>query len=191
VKDEKTSSAHITDDDKCIEALCNDIRNHVSNIDPGFYGYAIFPWDMHTQPEPSSSAAVVNREENIAPENREDDYYRFCPNEWSLWQHEGFEESAKELSALYQNFRATHKEDPESIAFDDEELAFHSRFYSIHLKALERLKSEGIFSEDVYLVVWVSDSSHEIMDRSAKLLNSPAIYKRFSNQFKDYIDPSE
>lgn len=170
-------------DDGVVAAICQDVRNHVARLESGFYGYALLPWDMSTQLAPPTLSAVVNREQDIDPENREDDYYRFGVDEWATWEHDGFSGSARELANLYDGFTAGHEKDPDDFEFDEEEIAFQTRFYSAHLEALLRLRNEGVFEDDTFLVIWVTDSDDDIMNKSAKLLNSPATYERFAAQF--------
>jgi hypothetical protein len=172
-------------DEEVIAAICQDVRDHIARLEPGFYGYALVPWDMCTQLPPPTLSAVVNREEDIDPKNREDDYYRFGVDEWALWEHEGFDRSGRELANLYNGFNAGHQKDPDDFEFDDEEIAFLTRFYSVHLEALLRLRNEGAFGADTFVVIWVSDSDANIMIKSAKLLNSPTTYRRFATQFGD------
>jgi hypothetical protein len=166
-----------------IDAICQDVRDHIARIEPGFYGYALVPWDMTTQLPPPTLAAVVNREGDIDPKNREDDYYRFGVDEWALWELNGFDRSARALASLYDGFNAGHQKDPDDYEFDEEEIAFLKRFYSIHLEALLRLRSEGTFGAETFVVIWVSDSDDDIMIKSARLLNSPTIFRRFATQF--------
>jgi hypothetical protein len=170
-------------EESVIVAICQDVRNHIATIEPGFYGYALVPWDMCTQLPPPTLSAVVNREEDIDLKNREDDYYRFGVDQWVLWEHNGFDRSARELAILYDSFNAGHEKNSDDYEFDEEEIAFLTRFYSIHLEALLRLRREGAFGADTFVVIWVTDSDDDIMIKSAKLLNSPTTYARFVAQF--------
>ncbi len=172
-------------DEDLVSAICEDVRHHIARIGSGFYGYALLPWDMSTQTPPPTLSAVVNREEDIDPKNREDDYYRFGVDEWALWEHEGFDRSARELARFYESFKAEHNKDPDDFEFDDEEIAFRTGLYDTHVEALLRLRNDGTFGEDTFLVIWVTDSDDEISTKSAKLLNNPTIYGRYAAQFGD------
>ncbi len=172
-------------DNEVMLILSEDIRSHVEKIPPGFYGYALLPWDMTTQPAPPTVAVGFNYEKDISTKNKGDDYYRYGVDEWATWEKSGFERTNQKLATLYEEFRATHKKDPELYRLSDAELTFRSRLYSIYLKALEHLRKEGVFEDDVYLVIWIPDSGQGIMDKSAKLLNIQEIYSRFFAQFSD------
>lgn len=67
---------------------------------------------------------------------------------------------------------------------DGQETAHIEKLHVSILTALLELRQEGSFGdEDTFLVVWIPDSAHPIMYRSAKTLNLPPVDDTFMSEF--------
>jgi len=165
---------------KLRSAIDADIKRHVATLrETGIelYGYAALPPDYYTQVDPTTISVAFNLESDIDDCNRGDPYYRFSVDEWQNYVHDGFDAVNIELKAL---LTANQTSDDESI---DEK--FVGSVYQTVLDAMLALRNDGTFDGVMYLVVWLSDSADGILLRSAKLLNSAAVYSEFASEFDD------
>jgi hypothetical protein len=159
-------------------AIIADIKCHLSSLhqsDIEFYGYAILPPDYYRAFDPTTIAIAFNREIDIATENCGSPYYRYSVDEWQNYVHEGFETVNCELKAL---LATTDLNDEDSI---DE--AFVDAVYEAVLDAMLSLRNDKAFANVRYLVIWLPDSSNNIVNRSAKLLNDQDVYDEFASEF--------
>ncbi len=155
-------------------ATIDDIRRHVASLRQSgieFYGYAVLPPDYYTAFDPTTLAVAFNCESDISPNNHDEPYYRYSVDEWRNYVHEGFDNVNRELKVL---LPAT------SPSIDD---AFVNSVYQTILDAMLALRHESAFDGVPYLVVWLSDSSDNILNRSVNLLNSEGIYSEFASEF--------
>jgi hypothetical protein len=52
------------------------------------------------------------------------------------------------------------------------------------VQGCETAKAGGVFgANELFLVVWISDSDHEIMRKSVRQLNSPPVASEFLSEF--------
>ncbi len=163
-------------------ALIADIQQHVANIEErsGIYGYSVLPPDYSTMPDPTTVGIVYNCESDLESEYKEDDYYRFCVDEWKNWETEGFDETNSRLAEQFKQFRSMHPEDPDSFEIDEFESAYIGKINKCILDALTVVREKQIFSQDTFLVVWLSDSEDQIVTQSAEKLNLSSIYDRYA-----------
>jgi Domain of unknown function (DUF4303) len=175
-----------SDDPELVATIVADIRRHVSKLRSSgihFYGYAALPGDYCTQPDPATLVVAFNRDSDIAPENANKVYYRYSVDEWRNYVHEGFEASNSKLSSLLEHFRAAHSREPDTYELDEYEIAFMAKTNRAILQAMLELKNNGTFGNDTYLIIWFSDSGYEIMNESAKALNTDDVYKQYASEF--------
>lgn len=67
---------------------------------------------------------------------------------------------------------------------DEFEIAHITKLYKAILKALIKLRHDGIFgSIDNFVIIWIPDSDDEIIYQSAKALNSASVYETFIAEF--------
>lgn len=171
--------------------LSDDLRRHV-NILVGdkidFYGYAILAWDYGTitYDDAPSIAVAYNRESDIAEANADSVYYRYSPDEWENYVHTGFDKTNAALQTLYADFLGQFYKDPDDRICNNNRGAFFDRVHCTYLKSLEQTRADGTFPPSVFLVIWISDSSYEIMDDSARVLNSLDVYTVYSSEFGDH-----
>ena len=162
-----------------IEArLADDLQRHMSvlsndNID--FYGYAILAEDYGTitYDDPPSIAIAYNCESDIAEGNEGSVCYRYSPDEWENYVHTGFAETNLALRTLHADFLRqfyTHSEDRLS---NNNRATFFDSVHRTYLRSLKKTRANGTFSPDIFLVIWISDSSYAIINDSARILNSP------------------
>jgi hypothetical protein len=159
-------------------AIVSDIKRHVASLRQSgceFYGYAILPPDYYTAFDPTTLVVAFNRESDIDTSKRGEPYYRYCVDEWQNYVHEGFDAVNGKLKGL---LAANRHSTDDSI--DD---AFVNSVYEAVLDALLTLRNENTFDDVPFVVVWLSDSGDDILNRSAKLLNSPEIYSEFATEF--------
>ncbi len=155
-----------------------DIKRHVDSLRKSgkdFYGYAVLPPDYYTAFDPTTIVVAFNCESDIDAKNRSKPYYRYSVDEWRNYVQEGFDAVNHELKALLAATRSSVRD-----SIDD---AFVNSVYHAVLDALLTLRNENTFDGVPYLVVWLSDSGDRILNRSAKLLNSPDIHSEFAAEF--------
>lgn len=127
---------------------------------------------------------AFNRESDIARKNANDAYFRYCVDEWKNSVEKGFDASNSALRSILEQFRSVHSRADDEFALDDYELAFVEKTNRAVLSALLELKKSGAFDSETFLIIWYSDSDSEIINKSAKALNSSKIYKQFASEFQ-------
>jgi Domain of unknown function (DUF4303) len=169
-----------------VDAIASDIENHVSSLRAAgveFYSYAVLPSDYCTSVGPPTIVVAYNRESDILNENKGSIYYRYSVDEWPNYVHDGFDKSNSILKEISQKFSNCHQPDPNRCEIDNEEIAYVNKLYSSVVKALKQLKDNSVFSDIEFLIVWLSDSGHQIMHESAAILNNSDIFKKFKSEF--------
>lgn len=165
-------------------AVIADVKRHLESLrDAGidFYGYAALPPDYFTAAEPASIAVAYNGESDIDEDNRGEVYYRYSVDEWENYIHDGFETANAQLKTLLPHFEASMKIDDDG----DSKMAFVAAVNQAILNALKALRKDGAFDGVSYVVIWLSDSGDEIMDQSAKALNSAEVYAEYASEFAE------
>lgn len=163
---------------KLSAAIVSDIKRHVASLrqsDVDVYGYASLPPDYYASFDPTTFAVAFNRESDIDPSKRGEPYYRYCVDEWQNYVHEGFDAVNGELKRLLEANRLSADD-----SIDD---AFVKSVYEAVLNAMLTLRKEHTFDGVPFVVVWLSGSDDDIVNRSAKMLNSPTIYSEFATEF--------
>lgn len=159
-------------------AIVSDIKRHVAGLRDAeieFYGYAVLPPDYYTAFDPTTIGVAFNCESDIAANNHGQPYFRYSVDEWQNYVHDGFETVNAKLKSLLAANRKS-MDDP----MDDE---FVQSIYQTVLDAMHALRNDGTFANVPYLIVWLSDSADDILNRSAKLLNSSETYSEFATEF--------
>lgn len=168
-----------------VTAIVQAVRNHVVALNAqgiDFYGYALLPgepYDIH------SLVAVVNCESDIKV-GREDDqylYYRYGVDEWSHWQHDGFDNVNNLLMDANAQFARMQTED-DNRKMDEYESLHSNALLEAVIQGLEVAKDNGVFgTKEPFLVVWISDSGHKIISESVQRLNSQLVAREFMAEF--------
>ena len=169
-----------------VEAIASDLGRHVASLAGAgerIYGYAVLPGDYLTEPGAPSITVAFNRPSDIAPDHANSAYHRFCVDEWAHYENGGFDASNALLEEAHRQFKALHTPDPDADEIDDFEVAYIAKVHRAALAGLSRLKADGIFGEDFFLVLWIPDSFDDIMLESAKALNPEAVYEAFAAEF--------
>lgn len=176
-----------SDAPELVAAVVADIQRHVQKLrsaGDSFYGYAALPGDYCTQPNPASLAVAFNRESDIAADHSDEPYYRYSVDEWKNYVHDGFDHTNSAMKSQLDLFQEIHTIDKDSYQLDAYEIAFVAKINRAILAALMALKQKGTFGDETYVVIWFSDSDTEIMNQSAKALNSAEIYKQYASVFQ-------
>ena len=174
------------DDSDLVNTIMADIRQHVETLranGDSFYGYAVLPGDYCTQPDHASIVVAFNRESDLNSENAQDIYYRYSVDEWQNYIHDGFDATNSLLRTLFGEFKQLHVGDPGSLQLDDYELAYIDKINNAILDALKTLRSNGTFEIETYIIIWFSDADYDIINDSARILNTPEIFEAFSSEF--------
>jgi len=176
-----------SDAPELVAAIVADIERHVRELrssGDSFYGYALLPGDYCTQPNPASLVVAFNRELDLAAGHSEEPYYRYSVDEWQNYVHDGFNDTNSALESQLQTFKQRHTRAEDSYQLDEYEIAFVAKINRAILAALVALKQNGTFDDGTYLIIWFSDSDAEIMNQSAKVLNSAQIYEQYACEFQ-------
>lgn len=156
--------------------LKNAIRQHFAMLQENSPGECFYGYSLYTSNEVSSIGPVANKLSEVKVDKSDPmyNYYKHSPDEWSDWDDFGLFESVNHIISEYRREMGQNFEEFTTSALE------HS------LGALRDLDCEGIFGEkndERFLVVWVSDSSHEIIGISAEALNTPNVYEAFASEF--------
>lgn len=155
-----------------------DLRS--SHADEEFYAYALYTDSgvmtvLASANSVQSLEKITEEEEDRSPETLA--YYKWATSEWAYegWRSVEF----KEISANLRN-------SPDRGPFDK----FRKNVFQSMIKALKTLDEEGFFGtgaarEKLVLFVTVTDDNEaEAMENaSAKILNSPSLYEKFSKRY--------
>jgi hypothetical protein len=173
------------DDRELVDAIKAEIRNHVNRLHAEgteFYGYAILPGDTYSI---QNLVAAFNAESDLAPERANQSYYRYSVDEWANYEQDQFTGSSRLIESRNAQFRQMHvKENPDDYVMDEFEVAHSDKLLESILAAMTELRQEGLFGgEKSFAVIWIPDSEHPIMNKSAEALNSSEVYESFIEEF--------
>ncbi len=169
-----------------VAAIVADIQRHVCDLrssGDSFYGYAALPGDYCTQTNPASLVVAFNRESDLAAEHSNEPYYRYCVNEWQNYVHDGFENTNFVLESQLSEFKKLRTRAENTYQLDEYEIAFIAKTNRAVLKALVELKQNGTFNDETYLIIWFPDAEDEIVNESARVLNTAQIYEQYASEF--------
>ena len=77
-----------------------------------------------------------------------------------------------------------HSKPEDDYMMDDLEVAHAEVLLESIIQGIEAAKTGGVFgAADPFLVVWISDSDDEVMERSVRRLNSAAVATDFLSEF--------
>jgi len=167
-------------------AVAEGVRAHVAKLRSRgieFYGYALLPgepYDIH------SLVAVTNTEADIKVPWTDGQYryYRYCVDEWAHWHRDGFAAANALLVEANERFKSMHSKDAGDYMMDEFEVAHANALLDAVVRGLGSAKHAGVFGRaEPFLVVWISDSGHQIMAESVQRLNSAAVAKEFLREF--------
>lgn len=169
------------DDRELSDSIASEIRKHVTGIEArgeDFYGYAILPGDYY---DINNLVGAFNREDDIAKENIDDNYYRYSVDEWSHYELDEFPISNAFIDHRNSCFHEQHvKDDPENFRMDQFEIAHADKLLDTILNAMITLRHEGVIGGDrSFAVIWIPDSDHDIIYKSVKELNSDTVIEAF------------
>lgn len=157
--------------------LKNAIRCHYNELTSRCGNDTIYGYSLMTDDCFSSIGPVANKERLIKV-NKSDplyNYYRYGAVEWSEWDDFGMFD---EVNKTIKRYHETVEED-----FD---LLIDTLLNEL-LKVLIELESEGLFgdrNDNRFIDICVSDSSNEIMLKSARLLNTLKVYEEYASEFE-------
>ncbi len=167
------------------KAVTDCVRDHIVSLrNQGIrpYGYALLPgepYDLH------SVVAAYNCETDIKVPigGNMYRYYRYSVDEWLHYVHEGFDKANQCMVDANAEFADMHKGEGDGVR-DDFEIAHSRALLEAILQGFEAAKSAGVFGvPEVYLAMWIPDSGHEIMAKSVRRLNAPAVVKEYMAEF--------
>jgi len=176
-----------TEDVELQNVATDDIRRHLDALKSegkSFYGFVAVAGDYCTSSGPSSLSVAFNDESDIAPENTNDPFFRYCPEEWENELRDGFDATNKTLEASYNKFKSLHKRDANSFMIDRHETAFVARRDRAIINALKTLRGSGHFNDNTFLAIWFWGSQCPVTEESVQILNTPEIYKTFVSAFR-------
>lgn len=169
-----------------IAAVAQGVHKHVGELRSRgieFYGYALLPGEFYRLQQ---IVAVANTdvEIKVSREDRQYCYYRYCVDEWAHWEYDGFAAANALLVEANGQFKSLHSKAEDDFRMDEFEIAHANVLLYSVVKGIETAKMEGAFADrEPFLVVWISDSGHEIMVDSVKRLNPPALTAEFEEEF--------
>ncbi len=159
-----------------LQNVKTDVANHVAGLNSNgvaFYGYAIQTptWQNVEQP-----IAIYNCENDIEEDNRDSTYYRYSVDEWQHYENDALPLTTAFIGPIDQMFNQLRDD------LDDDNVERYLRnVYVTFAKALGELKAEGLFKDDVFLIVWNEDE--ELLVKFAQQLNADDVAEPFAEEF--------
>jgi hypothetical protein len=134
-------------------------------------------YSLYTSDDLPGVGPVANRSSALEEKADDEDYsyFRFSPDEWSEWEDRDL---FREVNALIRGYAER----------DDYIDLVAPKLLATCSDVLAELKAEGLFAagaRDLFLIVWVSDSSDQIVESSARRLNDAKTYQAFAEEFVD------
>jgi hypothetical protein len=156
-------------------ALAKAVTQHFAALTKALGSDRCDGYSLYTNDEVSSIGPVANRQSvhKAKPGEALYSYYRYSGDEWSEWDDFGLFREVNELIRQYS-------------AAGDYFRDIAPKLLAVCLEVMAELKAGGSFaagSDDLFLVVWVSDSSNSVMRESAARLNSAEAYRIFAKEF--------
>ncbi|MGB0582268.1 MAG: hypothetical protein ACPGVU_21445 [Limisphaerales bacterium] len=158
------------DDRELIGAIKSGIREHIAKLQSrgdSFTGYAVMPGS-----EDSVPSLVVNHSSQF----RVSDGDSCLVDEWPNYGYDELPAADTLLATLNRRFRELPDAEPYRRAHV---MKLHE---SIFTALVELRPDKQLGGGDSYVVIWIPDSSCEIIHRSAKELNSPQVYETFQSE---------
>ena len=168
------------------DAVTQCVREHVRQLRSrgvSFYGYALLPGEPH---DINSLVAVYNGESEIKVPKANDQYryYKYSVDEWTHWDHEGFDAANRALAEANRHFARLHTKEEGAYEMDGFEVVHSESLLNAILQGLDTARTEGVFGGSAtFLALWISDSSHEIMAKAVRRLNSASVAREFVAEF--------
>ena len=150
------------------------VSKHYEYLKKSFTEETLYGYSLYTSEDVPDLYPVANKLSAIEVDKADAEYcyYRYCPNEWSDWDDFGmFSEVNEIITELYQEM-------------NDDFLGYKKGVLRQAMQALLELESEGLFGEkndERFLIVFLSDSANDIMNISAKELNTSNVYEEFTS----------
>jgi hypothetical protein len=168
-----------------VNAIAQVSCDHISTLnfqEIDFYGYALLPGEPY---DINRLVAVFNCESDVkvSPEHDDYRYYKYCVDEWSHWQMDGFDTINKLLREANVEFSTMHTTDRDNYQMDECEILYSNKLLEAITQGLEIAKENGVFgAKNPFLVVWISDSDHEIINKSVYRLNCESVARDFMEE---------
>jgi hypothetical protein len=167
-----------------IEAISAGVQEHVAALRArgiDFHAYALLPGEfdnLHDIVAVSSSLGDVP----VPAGDSQYNYYRFSVDEWKNWHSDGFSAANQILLEANRRFITAHV--GAGFVMDEVQVAFANGMLDSILCGLEQAKQLGTFEGTApFLVIWISDSSCEIISKSVQRLNQPNVAADFMAEF--------
>lgn len=164
------------DEQKLLDQLVASARHSFDLIKQRSANAEIIAYGILSDDSASSFTPIAATSDGLAsfsPDSQDD--FRFNPENWDLGgdyddlsSNYGFLDSFEATCEDYENDDHWHEE-------------YRSRVYQLAVRTLERLKSDHYFSDDTYLMVWVTDSTVPLYRATAwsKRLNNSDTHRLF------------
>lgn len=163
-------------------AIFNAVSNHVSALSSqgiDFYGYALLPGEPY---DINRIVAAFNCELDIKVSTEHEDYgyYKYIVDEWLHRLYDGFDSVNKLLEKANTEFLSMYTKDENNYLMDEYEMLHSDSLLEAVVRGLEIAKENGVFgTKNLFLVVWISDSDHKIINESVCRLNSKTVMHDF------------
>lgn len=168
-------------------AVTESVRDHVASLESrgiDFYGYALLPGEPY---DINRLVVAVNCASDIKVEadHYKYIYYKYSVDEWKYWEREGFDKVNRQLVDANAAFSSMHSKSNTRCQMDEYEIRHSNASLEAILRGLEIAKGDGVFgTKDPFLAIWISDSGHEIINRSVGRLNSESVMYDFFDEFE-------
>jgi len=154
------------------------IINHYRILNEKFKGDVFYGYALYTSDDISSIGPVTNRKSDIVVGTDDEmyNYYKYSPDEWSEWDDfEQFNEVNQIIKEFHSKADFTFEQIKEYVL-------------SQSLLTMQELDKNGFFgvkNNERFLIIWISDSDDQMMNISAKQLNTLKVYEDYSYEFEE------
>lgn len=163
--------------------LKKSITSHYQALKSEFEGEKFYGYSLYTSDDATSISPVANTLSEIEGKKSDSNYiyYKYGVDEWSNWEDfKMFEEVNAIITKYYDDMEEDYDE------MDEKYDELKQGIFNASLQVMKELEQEGLFgpkTDGRFLVIWVSDSDDEIINISAKQLNTKKVYQEFASEF--------
>lgn len=183
------------------QAISAHLQNYLEqNPDTDIYGLSIYTCNGF----PHFSIVLNSKSHLKSIDQKELPYYRYCPDEWPIWEEYGCEDNAIDLiEALHAKFEQIQDEyesldphpyiDEKETEEDDYWQLSVERIFNTALAALSELKQDGAFNwfaTNPVIMIWYSDPSDWELGMCYRSVKTLCDNKTF-DELVHAIDPNQ
>ncbi|MFN3197441.1 MAG: DUF4303 domain-containing protein [Bradymonadia bacterium] len=151
----------LTPRDDLVKAVQEDVLFHVNQLRTQGHHFCCYALGFDPEATAPFPWVMTNMRRDIAEhEGSSDyDYFMYFPNEWKHWWNEPpFARTNRVISVYETTYLNLAPPQSEELVIPEHALAHFHATLRASIKALFNLRSQGTFTDDIFLLVWVGAS---------------------------------